>query len=613
MSTKISKSESAMTFRWPDPDPLLNGDAGCRMIFCVARIDNRSELACQFSLESGLSSSEMILQLYQVLGADCANCLLGDFAFAIWDPSKHHIYAARDFMGCQPVYYWHDRRSMMMADNIEQLIDLIGEYPLPDEPYVAATLARVFTDHERTHFADIKKIPPAHYLIATQDTCETFRYWRAEDISERRWSSHEACLAEFRGIIKQAVRDRLPEKGRTGVHVSGGLDCSSLSVLAAEELREQDRQPPAALTWYPPPAPDHTEEEKGEYERIYAVCEKAGIEPIFTSQTVQNIYDVLRRDNWKRPICNASYNERLVQIEAQKMGASLIISGFGGDEGASFNGRGYLQSLALTGRWLKLAKFADAKGIGRFRFCAAHLVNGLIDLLLSDRQLTELKNEVSGVNVPLRKALANVLNPFSKSRTLSLSDEQQKLRNEGLPYLDAKFQKRVEPMPPFTPFRYTSVKNVQCALLQWSMITARMESWAADGARFGIKYAYPLLDRRVVEFALSLPDHVFIDGQYKRLFFRQAMAPFLPASVCWHETKSDPARSTPVMKSFKQAFVSIGRQLAQRGIQSPKTAYIDMDRLLHDLATDEVAKRDRMGRLVIAMEFLGTEYIPDPE
>jgi len=611
VSNIANNIEIAVSFRWDDPDHGSRGDENCKMVFCNARIDNHNELARKFSLDAGISASELILHLYQSCGADCAKQLLGDFAFAIWDPKKHHIYAARDFMGCQPVYYWRASQAIMIADNIEKLIALAGEYPAPDEAYIAASLSSAFAHHERTHFANIKKIPPAHYLIAARDSYQTYRYWRAEDIAERTWSNHDDCLAEFRTLLKQAIRDRLPREGRTGVHVSGGLDCSSMAILAAQELRSENRKPPVALTWYPPPHPDHTDYEQGEYERIFSVCEKANIDPVFTTQAVHNIRDVLRRDNRIRPICNASYNERLVQKEAQKRGVSVILSGFGGDEAASFDGRGHFQQLALSGRWMQLAKFAKASGANPLRFCVKHLARGLNDLFLSDADLKKMSDNMAWLDATYWQALLNILNPFSRRRKLTPSREQQKLLDEGLPYIDKMFETRVQPLPTFPPIRRTSSKSVRCQLLQWSINTARIESWAADGARFGIRYTYPLLDRRVVEFALSLPGHMFVDENHRRKFFRQAMASVLPHNACWEETKADPARIDPLIKSMMEAYVSIGEQLARQGTRSPRAAYIDMPRFIADLEADKISSRTRKGKIILAMEFLGIEDLEE--
>ncbi|MFT7359656.1 asparagine synthase-related protein [Parasphingorhabdus sp.] len=613
MSKNTGDMEAAVNFRWDDQNQSSQDAEMCKMVFCIARIDNHHALAREFSLDPEISISQLILHLYRNCGTDCAKQLLGDFVFAIWDPEKRYIYAARDFMGCQPVYYRRDGQSLIIADDIEKLIALSTAYPAPDEAYIAASLTSAFAHHERTHFANIRKIAPAHYLIASKGSCETYRYWRAEDIAERRWSDHDDCLEEFRTLLKQAIRDRLPRNGRTGVHVSGGLDCSSLAILAAEELRSENRKPPVALSWYPPPHSDHTDYEKSEYDRIFSVCEKANIEPVFTTQTAQNIRDVLRRDNRVRPLCNASYNERLVQKEAREMGVSVILSGFGGDEAASFDGRGHFQQLALTGRWLKLAKFAKASGANPLRFCVRHLISGLSDLFLSDADLKKMTDDIAWRDVPYWKALLNILNPFSRHRNLTPSKEQQKLLDEGVPYINKTFEGRVEPLPAFPPIRRTNSKSVRCQLLQWSINTARIESWAADGARFGIRYTYPLLDRRVVEFALSLPGHMFIDDNHKRIFFRKAMAPVLPHNACWEETKADPARIDPLIKSMMEAYVSIGEQLKRQGTKSPKAAYIDMPRFIHDLEAEKINNRTRKGKIILAMEFLGIEDIEDIE
>ena len=120
--------EAAVNFRWDNPDNGSESDGNCKMVFCIARIDNHQELARQFSLDPGISVSELIIHLYRSCGTDCAKQFLGDFAFAIWDPKKRHIYAARDFMGCQPVYYWRDGQAMMIADNIESILVWFPHY-----------------------------------------------------------------------------------------------------------------------------------------------------------------------------------------------------------------------------------------------------------------------------------------------------------------------------------------------------------------------------------------------------------------------------------------------------------------------------------------------------
>lgn len=578
------------------------------VFFHQARIDNRDELIRILSVPEDVSDSTLLLRAYQRFGPECAQSLYGDFAFAIWDGDNRRVFAARDTMGCQPVYYSNSAVKFTITEHLSQLVDDPHVSTEPDEAFIAASLLHGFAHHERTHFAKIRKIPAGHFLIATEQSVTVQAYWRPEEIRERTCANHDDCLEEFRGLVREAVRARLPNVGRTGVHVSGGLDCSSLALLAGEELNARGREAPVALSWYPPPGPANTEFEKGEYERITSVCDRMDVKPVYTTQSPDSIRDVLSRDHMVRPICNATYNEWQVQQAAKKQGVTTILSGFGGDEAASFNGRGYFQRLALTGQWRKLSQFAG-KG-SRLRFCASNFLTGLQHLLLSDNTLKQLEDDAFGLGIPMWKSwLRSLVRRGRGAPTLTLNCEQQKLHRETLSYLNREILDRVTPLPPVPRVRLTDSKTTRCHLLRWSAIVARIESWAADGALRGIRYSYPLLDRRVVEFALSLPGHVFRSTEWNRLFFRQAMEPLLPPVVCWETSKFDPARSTPLIASMKQAYSAIGTELKNAGSDSPKSKYLDLNRLIRDLDETALANRERMGRLVLAMEFLGTESL----
>jgi asparagine synthase (glutamine-hydrolysing) len=80
---------------------------------------------------------------------------------------------------------------------------------------------------------------------------------------------------------------------------------------------------------------------------------------------------------------------------------------------------------------------------------------------------------------------------------------------------------------------------------RWRLMTSphiaeRAEVWAQTGARHGVAFAFPLLDRRVVEFSLSLPSELFLRGGFRRRPFRDAMADVLPASVRLRHEKYQP-------------------------------------------------------------------------
>ena len=73
-----------------------------------------------------------------------------------------------------------------------------------------------------------------------------------------------------------------------------------------------------------------------------------------------------------------------------------------------------------------------------------------------------------------------------------------------------------------------------------------IKGWAASGARRGIEYRYPLLDRRLLELALGLPPEQFRRGRWGRRLMRYGLRAVLPCDVCWNRLKRDPARSEPL-------------------------------------------------------------------
>ena len=91
------------------------------VITADARIDNRTELALVLKLENNekVPDSTFILKAYQKWGEMCPDKLLGDFAFAIWDPYKKQLFCARDHMGVKPFYYYLSDDALFFATEIK--------------------------------------------------------------------------------------------------------------------------------------------------------------------------------------------------------------------------------------------------------------------------------------------------------------------------------------------------------------------------------------------------------------------------------------------------------------------------------------------------------------
>ena len=133
-----------------------------------------------------------------------------------------------------------------------------------------------------------------------------------------------------------------------------------------------------------------------------------------------------------------------------------------------------------------------------------------------------------------------------------------------------------------------------------------MEGWAASGARRGIEYRYPLLDRRLLEFALGLPPEQFRRGRWNRWLMRHALGaalrgappgtsadgPVLPPEICWNRSKADPARIDAALDAFAEALPVLRRELRRRA--PARACYVDMPRLLDGLDADRFRAKPRI-------------------
>jgi hypothetical protein len=99
----------------------------------------------------------------------------------------------------------------------------------------------------------------------------------------------------------------------------------------------------------------------------------------------------------------------------------------------------------------------------------------------------------------------------------------------------------VEPLEHPYPRERPGVHRVQRSLLEYGHLGWRMEAWAAHGAALGLTYTFPLLDKRIMEFALSLPGRMFFRNGWKRWLYRTAMEDIMPDFVRWNPTKYDNA------------------------------------------------------------------------
>ena len=555
-------------------------DAGL-VLAADARLDDRETLGDALGVphpqRPGLADVDLALRAYTRWGEACPAHLVGDFAFAVWDERRGALFCARDHIGVRPFYYALEDGRFVFASAVEAVLAAPGVSGALDEAVVAAWLSSLRPDG-RTHtfFRAVRKLPAGHTLTVEPAAGSTAgdagrvrvrmeRYWRPEQTPAVRPASDDAHAEQFLELYGRAVRDRL-RGGPVGVHLSGGLDSSGVAVLAARELRRQGRAAPPAFSWLPalggaPPKPAHARE----YALVDAVGAQERLRVFHGAPGPEEIVDALRRDV-TLPSASVSFNEEVVLRRAAAMGVRVLLSGTGGDECASFDGRGHLPHLLLSGRWRRLAAEWRAQDGGARRL----FVTVVLPLL--------------------HPALPATLNRWRDGRGV---------RRRWL--IDPGFARRVKPLvlprPRMIGVRRTQVRFLRDGHLGWSL-----EQLRARGVRQGIEYRFPLLDRRLLEFALGLPPEQFRRPGHSRWLMRHALRTVLPPEVCRSRSKADPARSDPVMEAIVKALPAVRRRLAGR---TPSRApYVDMRGLLECLDADGFRVVQQSTPLMQALLFL---------
>jgi asparagine synthase (glutamine-hydrolysing) len=181
--------------------------------------------------------TEVIAHLYEEHDLGFAHRLRGMFAVAIWDARRRRLVLARDRFGIKPLYYAHEGDRLAFASELKGLQQRPGASTEVDLDAVEAFLAFNSIPAPLTIYRAARKLPPGHLLIAEDGgvRLERFARPRPVDASEVRTEDFDDLAGELRERMRDSVRAHLVADVPVGVLLSGGIDSSLLTALAAQE------------------------------------------------------------------------------------------------------------------------------------------------------------------------------------------------------------------------------------------------------------------------------------------------------------------------------------------------------------------------------------------
>jgi len=179
------------------------------------------------------TDTEVVLALYAEMGTEVVSELRGMFAFAIWDGERRRLLLARDRVGKKPLYYARTQRGIAFASTVPALLELGWVAPQLREEVLPEYLALGRVGAPDTLLKGVRKLPPGHLLVVTDDAVRTVRYFEPEFRETGEQPDRDARLA---ATLRESVRLRLISDVPVGVTLSGGIDSSLVAALAAERM-----------------------------------------------------------------------------------------------------------------------------------------------------------------------------------------------------------------------------------------------------------------------------------------------------------------------------------------------------------------------------------------
>jgi len=214
-------------------------------IIADAKIFNHRTLCSQLKLSDSATNAELILQSYIQWGVKCVEHLIGDFVFAIWNANNNELFLARDPLGQRTIFYYFDPDKGLTFSNLVRPLLIAKKNNALNPLKVGYFLTLMRADIEDTCYQDIKQISTGNYLLINLNDKQliTKRYWSCHAIIKNPLvlSSRDAYLENFREIYSEVIADRLPTHYPAASELSGGLDSSSVTCMAASLLKKEDQ------------------------------------------------------------------------------------------------------------------------------------------------------------------------------------------------------------------------------------------------------------------------------------------------------------------------------------------------------------------------------------
>lgn len=489
--------------------PRVSPDGRYVIVF-NGEIYNHEELRPQLTPPGGWigsSDTETLLEAFRQWGSACLERMNGMFAFAIWDNLERRLLIARDRMGVKPLYYsWSDGRFVFASRPSAMTGLLEGRHPEIDPQSLRVFLELGYIPAPMSLYRKVRKLPPGHFMTIDARGPRAVRYWDyrhiAPDASLMKRKEGE-LIEELDELIRRATRLRLISDVPLGAFLSGGVD--SAFVVAA--MKAVGVASPKAFTIA------FKEEAYNEGPAATTIARHIGVDHVMETLSVGDLLALLPLyvDEFDEPFADSSAFPTMAVARLARHHVTVALTGDAGDE--LFGGYHYyplIESLARTRSWPKPVKRLLQTTLGLVPMHKAKLLAGAL-----------------GPNT--RVGIFNYLRSFAKDFEPLLADEVLRQTGSSNDWFERVAQD-------FAP-GLTSAEIGMRLDMGLTLVDGYLQKVDVATMSLSLEARCPLLDYRLVEWAMRLPVEFKLRGGQTKYLLKKALCRYLPAKLVYRPKK----------------------------------------------------------------------------
>ena len=475
----------------------------------------------------GHSDTEVMLAAIEQWGLEPAvRRFVGMFAFALWDDRSRTLSLVRDRVGIKPLYYGAFGDAFAFGSELKALRIAWDGSPAIDRSVLTNYLCLNYVPAPHTIYRDIYKLLPGSILtvrVGSDKVIDTAisAYWRldtyASPLVDRTSRTYEETVEDLQNILREAVSDRLVADVPVGAFLSGGTDSSVVVAL----MQELNRDPVRTFSI------GFTESDYDEAQWARKVASHLGTEHqelYVTPRDAQSVIPDLPRF-YDEPFSDVSQIPTVLVSRFTREHVTVSLSGDGGDElFAGYKRYDLAASLWKSFGWMHpRVRAAASRGLAWMSGSGPGILDNLIRRIsqrygrAGDRRDKLLKAS-SVIRFDDREGLyRNLISNWTDSRDIAQGERSPPTALPGDSY---------QWMDELGIYDYAMLTDILMYLPDDILVKLDRASMSCS-----LEARVPLLDHRVVEFALQMPYGFKRHGGAPKAPLRDVLSNYLPPAL----------------------------------------------------------------------------------